>query len=124
MIGCEFTMRDRTVQVIAAINSTREGVIFLLWGNNAKKKGSKIDRKKHVVLESVHPSGLSPPRAVHCDSTESVSGLRAEVTNTIRNASPHCPQHLQKPIDVYIGQEGLPNPKQLLSCQESKIHQF
>ena len=36
-----------------------KNLVFLLWGNDAKKKGAKIDRKKHLVLESGHPSPLS-----------------------------------------------------------------
>ena len=34
------------------------GVVFLLWGKYAQKKGSRIDKKKHYVLESAHPSPL------------------------------------------------------------------
>ena len=48
-----------TDTVIQKISEQHHGVIFLLWGGFAKKKGSKIDRDKHVVLESGHPSPLS-----------------------------------------------------------------
>ena len=48
-----------TDAVIQNISDNREGVVFLLWGGFAKKKGRKIDRKKHYVLESGHPSPLS-----------------------------------------------------------------
>ena len=34
-------------------------VVFLLWGNFAHKKGAKIDKTKHLVLESGHPSPMS-----------------------------------------------------------------
>lgn len=44
---------------IKKINDEREGVVFILWGNYAKKKGTHIDRAKHFVLESAHPSPLS-----------------------------------------------------------------
>ena len=37
----------------------KENVVFLLWGNFAQKKGLKIDRSKHLVLESGHPSPMS-----------------------------------------------------------------
>jgi uracil-DNA glycosylase len=53
----EFT--DKT---IAHINETREGVVFLLWGSFAHKKGAIINKKKHYVLEAPHPSPLSSYR--------------------------------------------------------------
>lgn len=48
-----------TDAVIHKISTEKEHVVFLLWGNFAQKKGSKIDRKKHLVLESGHPSPMS-----------------------------------------------------------------
>ena len=48
-----------TDAVIALINNQHEHVVFILWGAYAQKKGKKIDRNKHLVLESVHPSPLS-----------------------------------------------------------------
>lgn len=57
-IGWE-TFTDR---VIEAINTHKTGVVFLLWGSHAQKKGQFIDRKKHHVLTSVHPSPLSAHR--------------------------------------------------------------
>jgi uracil-DNA glycosylase len=48
-----------TDAVIQEISSQKEGIVFLLWGAFAQKKGSKIDRTKHLVLESGHPSPLS-----------------------------------------------------------------
>ncbi len=48
-----------TDAVIQAISDQKEGVVFLLWGNYAKQKGAKIDRTKHLVLESGHPSPMS-----------------------------------------------------------------
>ncbi len=53
-----------TDSVIEKISQEKEGVIFLLWGGFAKKKGSKIDRSKHIVLESGHPSPLSANRGL------------------------------------------------------------
>jgi uracil-DNA glycosylase len=41
------------------ISDGKEQVVFLLWGNFAHKKGLKIDRSKHLVLESGHPSPMS-----------------------------------------------------------------
>lgn len=48
-----------TDAVIQKISDENEGVVFLLWGAFAHKKGSKIDRSKHLVLESGHPSPMS-----------------------------------------------------------------
>ncbi|MBG6061886.1 uracil-DNA glycosylase [Flavobacterium sp. CG_9.1] len=48
-----------TDAVIQKISEETEQVVFLLWGNFAHKKGLRIDRNKHLVLESGHPSPLS-----------------------------------------------------------------
>ena len=48
-----------TNAVIEHINQEKEGVVFLLWGNFAQKKGAKIDLEKHLVLTSGHPSPMS-----------------------------------------------------------------
>lgn len=51
-----------TDYVIQKISEEQENIVFLLWGNYAKKKGSIIDRTKHLVLESSHPSPLGAYR--------------------------------------------------------------
>lgn len=51
-----------TDAVIQKISNEKENVVFLLWGGFAKKKGGKIDRNKHLVLETGHPSPLSANR--------------------------------------------------------------
>jgi uracil-DNA glycosylase len=48
-----------TDAVIKTLSKKREGIVFLLWGNYARRKGAQIDRIKHLVLESAHPSPLS-----------------------------------------------------------------
>jgi uracil-DNA glycosylase len=48
-----------TDAAIQALSEKREHLVFLLWGNYARKKGAHIDRSKHLVLESAHPSPLS-----------------------------------------------------------------
>jgi uracil-DNA glycosylase len=48
-----------TDAAIAALSREREKVVFMLWGNYAKQKGAHIDRTKHLVLESAHPSPFS-----------------------------------------------------------------
>jgi len=50
---------DRVVQLL---NEQREGLVFLLWGSYAQKKGQFIDTKKHLVLKAPHPSPLSAHR--------------------------------------------------------------
>ena len=51
-----------TDQVIARLNSERQGIVFLLWGSHAQKKGAIIDRQQHHVLLAPHPSPLSAHR--------------------------------------------------------------
>ena len=53
-----------TDAVIQKLSEEKENIIFLLWGSFAKKKGTKIDRKKHIVLETGHPSPLSANRGL------------------------------------------------------------
>jgi len=48
--------------VIQKIASEKESIAFLLWGAYAQKKASFVDRQKHLILESVHPSPLSASR--------------------------------------------------------------
>ena len=48
-----------TDAVIKKISDEKENVVFLLWGSYAQKKGEIIDRKKHYVLMSAHPSPFS-----------------------------------------------------------------
>jgi uracil-DNA glycosylase len=50
---------DRAIQLL---NEQREGLVFMLWGSYAQKKGSFIDTRKHLVLKSSHPSPLSAYR--------------------------------------------------------------
>lgn len=45
--------------VIKALSGKRQNLVFLLWGNYARAKGAHIDRSKHLVLESPHPSPFS-----------------------------------------------------------------
>ena len=51
-----------TDAVISLINNKKENIVFMLWGAYAQKKGENINRQKHFVLESVHPSPLSASR--------------------------------------------------------------
>ncbi len=51
-----------TDQVISTISAKKENVVFLLWGGFAKKKAQLIDKSKHHILASGHPSPLSANR--------------------------------------------------------------
>ncbi len=51
-----------TDAAIDALNREREGLVFLLWGSYAQRKGQLIDTSRHCVLNSVHPSPLSAHR--------------------------------------------------------------
>ncbi len=48
-----------TDAVIQVLSDKREHLVFLLWGNYARAKGARIDRTKHLVIESAHPSPFS-----------------------------------------------------------------
>ncbi|MBR5327387.1 MAG: uracil-DNA glycosylase [Paludibacteraceae bacterium] len=52
-------LTDAAIQVL---NQKREKIVFMLWGSYAQRKGKFIDRRKHLVLEAVHPSPLSAYR--------------------------------------------------------------
>lgn len=51
-----------TDKVIKVINDQKEGVVFLLWGSPAQRKGQIIDPNKHYILKAPHPSPLSSHR--------------------------------------------------------------
>ena len=51
-----------TDSVIDVLNREREGLVFVLWGSYAQKKGEFIDSEKHLVLKGPHPSPLSAHR--------------------------------------------------------------
>lgn len=51
-----------TDAVIHKLADEREHIVFLLWGSYAQRKGAFIDRSKHLVLQSPHPSPLSAYR--------------------------------------------------------------
>ncbi|MEA2702048.1 MAG: uracil-DNA glycosylase [Candidatus Parcubacteria bacterium] len=48
-----------TDAAIKALSDQREHLVFILWGNYARQKGAVIDRSKHLVIESAHPSPFS-----------------------------------------------------------------
>lgn len=75
MLNATLTVRARTAgshqkkgweqftdAVIQLVSAQKEGVVFLLWGAYAQKKGAIIDRSKHCVLSSAHPSPFAAHR--------------------------------------------------------------
>ncbi len=71
-----------TDAIIAKINSEHSGLVFLLWGSYAQKKGRIIDNTKHLVLRSPHPSPFSAHRGFlgnkHFSQTNSYLESRAK----------------------------------------------
>ena len=57
-IGWRALIRD----VIQAINEHRENVVFIFWGNHAQRLETYIDKSKHHIIKSAHPSPLSAHR--------------------------------------------------------------
>ncbi|MFD1955148.1 uracil-DNA glycosylase [Paenibacillus thailandensis] len=51
-----------TDRIIAALNDREEPVVFILWGKHAQDKASRINRERHYIIESAHPSPLSAHR--------------------------------------------------------------
>lgn len=51
-----------TDEVVRILAEQREGIVFMLWGSYAQKKGAHINPERHLVLESPHPSPLSAHR--------------------------------------------------------------
>ncbi|RYY04438.1 MAG: uracil-DNA glycosylase [Gammaproteobacteria bacterium] len=74
---------DRAIQIV---NQACEGVVFLLWGSYAQKKGQFIDGRKHLILRAPHPSPLSAHRGfIGCGH--------------FSQANTYLEQHGQTPID-------------------------
>ena len=48
-----------TDKVIESLNTKRNDLVFILWGNDAKSKAKSVDKSKHLILESAHPSPFS-----------------------------------------------------------------
>jgi uracil-DNA glycosylase len=51
-----------TDYIIRQISDKLQNVVFMLWGKFAEKKAARVDSRKHLILKSAHPSGLSASR--------------------------------------------------------------
>lgn len=77
-----------TDAIVARLNEECEHLVFLLWGSYAQKKGAKVDRQRHCVLSSPHPSPLSAHRGFFgC--------------NHFREANAYLVQNGREPIDWF-----------------------
>ena len=54
-----------TDAIISQLAQQRQGLVFMLWGKHAQKKGAMLDRSRHLVLEAPHPSPLSVYRGFY-----------------------------------------------------------
>lgn len=82
-----------TDKVIATLNTHREGVVFLLWGAHAQKKGSIIDVARHRVLKAPHPSPLSAHRGfLGCQHFSTANQLLEEQGLTPIDWMPRLPE--------------------------------
>ena len=75
-----------TNQIIKNISDETEGVVFILLGNNAKKKRIYINEKKHIVIDGIHPSPLSAHRGffgskIYSRCNDSLEELGKEIIN-------------------------------------------
>jgi len=75
-----------TDDIIETISRQRRNVVFMLWGSFAQKKEPLIDKKKHLVLKTSHPSPLSAHRGFLG------SGVFVKCNDYLR-------QHGQEPIE-------------------------
>ncbi|MEX0797826.1 MAG: uracil-DNA glycosylase [Bacteriovoracaceae bacterium] len=48
-----------TDKIVERLSQDKEKLVFILWGRDAQKKGDKVDKNKHLVLECPHPSPFS-----------------------------------------------------------------
>jgi len=77
-----------TDAVIRNLSDSRDGIIFLLWGNFAKTKKVYVDEMKHFVLEAAHPSPLARVGFIGCRHFSRVNQILSE--------------HGKEPIDWHI----------------------
>lgn len=81
-----------TDNVVAALNQHQSGVVFLLWGSHAQKKGNIIDRQRHFVLKAPHPSPLSAHRGfLGCQHFSQANDLLIQQQKTPINWQPVLP---------------------------------
>ncbi|HIQ07099.1 MAG TPA: uracil-DNA glycosylase [Thiotrichaceae bacterium] len=70
-----------TDSIINALNEQRENLVFILWGAYAQKKGSFIDKQRHLIIQSPHPSPLSAYRGFYGSKPFSATNQYLETAN-------------------------------------------
>uniref|UniRef100_A0A7S4I9H6 Uracil-DNA glycosylase n=1 Tax=Vannella robusta TaxID=1487602 RepID=A0A7S4I9H6_9EUKA len=89
--------------VISYLNKAKSNVVFALWGGFAQKIGKKVDRKKHIVLETAHPSPLSVTKWRGCKVFSKINQkLEEKGQEVIDWKLPDNPE-LEVPINPHIG---------------------
>ncbi len=72
-----------TDNIIHYLNKREDPVIFVLWGNNARKKKDFIDKSRHYILEAAHPSPLSASRGFFgCGHFRKINEILAKLGKT------------------------------------------
>ena len=72
-----------TDRIIEVLNEREDPVVFILWGNNAKKKVKLINTDRHYVLEGTHPSPLSANRGFFgCDHFKKANEILKSIGKT------------------------------------------
>ena len=74
-----------TDAVIKVLSASAEPIVFVLWGNFAKKKAAIVNRSRHCVIETAHPSPLSVTKWRGC--------------KCFSRANDHLRQLKQEPLD-------------------------
>ncbi len=72
-----------TDSIVNHLNDEAESIVFILWGNYAQKKGAMIDRERHLVLQSAHPSPLSVSRGFYGNHHFSKSNEYLQAQNKV-----------------------------------------
>lgn len=89
-----------TDNVIKYISDKKKSVVFMLWGNNAKKKLSLIDTSKHTVLTAVHPSPLSASKGWF--GSKQFSICNAALENAGKTPIDWSPDYPDRPDNVKL----------------------
>lgn len=72
-----------TDRVVSLLNERKEPVIFLLWGNDARKKEELITNPQHIILSAAHPSPLSASRGFFgCGHFKKVNNILTAMNKT------------------------------------------
>ena len=75
----EFGWQRFTDAVVQLLSARKEPIVFILWGNFAKTKGKQINRNRHKVIESAHPSPLSVTKFRGCKCFSQANAFLAKI---------------------------------------------